>query len=221
MYSIHLEKSTAHAVSPVRKTRLLYFDRRRGIWLQNRSWDAAQAGRHALDCPGRQRHHRPALQQAQRTLPGFLGTPLRAKAGGCMTSLNLMCAPPRLAWQDLICSKCTSRVGQSLAHPTLLFSPRLSRLWPRLAMMIMRIVVVFHSRMPFVRRLPFARVSRVSMRVLPQGARPPIGALPDPGMYIHAPVRPNAPPRPVVYENRMVAPVKPVVSPAPRPKPGA
>src|SRR2546429_9073342 len=37
------------------------------------------------------RSHRPALQQAQRTLPGFLGTPLRAKAGGCMTSLNLMC----------------------------------------------------------------------------------------------------------------------------------
>src|SRR5437016_14345298 len=94
MYSIHLEKSTAHAVSPVRKTRLLYFDRRRGVWLQNRSWNAAQAGRHALDRQGRQRHHRPALQQAQRTLPGFLGTPLRAKAGGCMTSLNLMCAPP-------------------------------------------------------------------------------------------------------------------------------
>src|SRR5438034_462482 len=93
MYSIHLEKSTAHAVSAVRKTRLLYFDRRRGVWLQNRSWDAAQAGRHALDRQGRQRHHRPALQQAQRTLPGFLGTPLRAKAGGCMTSLNLMCAP--------------------------------------------------------------------------------------------------------------------------------
>jgi len=92
MYSIHLEKSTAHAVSPVRKTRLLYFDRRRGVWLQNRSWDAAQAGRHALDRQGRQRHHRPSLQQAQRTLPGFLGTPLRAKAGGCMTSLNLMCA---------------------------------------------------------------------------------------------------------------------------------
>src|SRR5437667_4661159 len=92
MYSIHLEKSTAHAVSPVRKTRLLYFDRRRGVWLQNRSWDAAQAGRHALDRQGRQRHHCPALQQAQRTLPGFLGTPLRAKAGGCMTSLNLMCA---------------------------------------------------------------------------------------------------------------------------------
>src|SRR5205807_4238873 len=92
MYSIHVEKSTAHAVSPVRKTRLLYFDRRRGVWLQNRSWDAAQAGRHALDRQGRQRHHRPALQQAQRTLPGFLGTPLRAKAGGCMTSLNLMCA---------------------------------------------------------------------------------------------------------------------------------
>src|SRR2546421_4841807 len=62
------------------------------FWLQNRSWDAAQAGRHALDRQGRQRHHRPALQQAQRTLPGFLGTPLRAKAGGCMTSLNLMCA---------------------------------------------------------------------------------------------------------------------------------
>src|SRR5208283_1043964 len=92
MYSIHLEKSTAHAVSPVRKTRLLYFDRRRGVWLQARSWNAAQAGRHALDRQGRQRHHRPALQQAQRTLPGFLGTPLRAKAGGCMTSLNLMCA---------------------------------------------------------------------------------------------------------------------------------
>src|SRR5207244_2799797 len=92
MYSIHLEKSTAHAVSAVRKTRLLYFDRRRGVWLQNRSWNAAQAGRHALDRQGRQRHHRPALQQAQRTLPGFLGTPLRAKAGGCMTSLNLMCA---------------------------------------------------------------------------------------------------------------------------------
>src|SRR5205823_6369895 len=92
MYSIHLEKSTAHAVSAVRKTRLLYFDRRRGVWLQNRSWDAAQAGRHALDRQGRQRHHCPALQQAQRTLPGFLGTPLRAKAGGCMTSLNLMCA---------------------------------------------------------------------------------------------------------------------------------
>ena len=63
------------------------------FWLQNRSWDAAQAGRHTLDRQGRQRHHRPALQQAQRTLPGFLGTPLRAKAGGCMTSLNLMCAP--------------------------------------------------------------------------------------------------------------------------------
>src|SRR2546429_1815510 len=62
------------------------------FWMQNRSWDAAQAGRHALDRQGRQRHHRPALQQAQRTLPGFLGTPLRAKAGGCMTSLNLMCA---------------------------------------------------------------------------------------------------------------------------------
>src|SRR5207302_8134556 len=100
MYSIHLEKSTAHAVSAVRKTRLLYFDRRRGVWLQNRSWDAAQAGRHALDRQGRQRHHRPALQQAQRTLPGFLGTPLRAKAGGCMTSLNLMCAraSARLSW---------------------------------------------------------------------------------------------------------------------------
>src|SRR5437667_12100298 len=96
MYSIHLEKSTAHAVSAVRKTRLLYFDRRRGVWLQNRSWDAAQAGRHALDRQGRQRHHRPALQQAQRTLPGFLGTPLRAKAGGCMTSLNLMCAQRQL-----------------------------------------------------------------------------------------------------------------------------
>src|SRR5213076_3249862 len=94
MYSIHLEKSTAHAVSPVRKTRLLYFDRRRGVWLQNRSWDAPQAGRHALDRQGRQRHHRATMQQAQRTLPGFLGTPLRAKAGGCMTSLNLMCAPP-------------------------------------------------------------------------------------------------------------------------------
>src|SRR3974390_614432 len=92
MYSIHLEKSTARAVSPVRKTRLLYFYRRRGVWLQGRSWDAAQAGRHALDRQGRQRHHRPALQQAQRTLPGFLGTPLRAKAGGRMTSLNLMCA---------------------------------------------------------------------------------------------------------------------------------
>src|SRR5438046_2396967 len=92
MYSIHLEKSTAHAVSPVRKTRLLYFDRRRGVWLQKRSWDAAQAGRHALDRQGRQRHHRATMQQAQRTLPGFLGTPLRAKAGGCMTSLNLMCA---------------------------------------------------------------------------------------------------------------------------------
>jgi hypothetical protein len=52
MYSIHLEKSTAHAVSPVRKTRLLYFDRRCGVWLQNRSWDAAQAGRHALDRQG-------------------------------------------------------------------------------------------------------------------------------------------------------------------------
>src|SRR5438874_6982657 len=62
------------------------------FWLQNRSWDAAQAGRHALDRQGRQRHHLPALQQAQRTLPGFLGTPLRAKAAGCMTSLNLMCA---------------------------------------------------------------------------------------------------------------------------------
>src|SRR5204862_3905745 len=96
MYSIHLEKSTAHAVSPVRKTRLLYFDRRRGVWLQNRSWDAAQAGRHALDRQGRQRHHRPSVQQAQRTLPGFLGTPLRAKAGGCMTSLNLMYAPRRI-----------------------------------------------------------------------------------------------------------------------------
>src|SRR5436190_21430939 len=95
MYSIHLEKSTAHAVSPVRKTRLLYFDRRRGVWLQKRSWDAAQAGRHALDRQGRQRHHRATMQQAQRTLPGFLGTPLRAKAGGCMTSLNLMCAPER------------------------------------------------------------------------------------------------------------------------------
>src|SRR5436190_12433585 len=94
MYSIHLEKSTAHAVSPVRKTRLLYFDRRRGVWLQKRSWDAAQAGRHALDRQGRQRHHRATMQQAQRTLPGFLGTPLRAKAGGCMTSLNLMCALP-------------------------------------------------------------------------------------------------------------------------------
>src|SRR6266581_2017129 len=67
------------------------------FWLQNRSWDAAQAGRHALDRQGRQRHHRPALQQAQRTLPGFLGTPLRAKAGGCMTSLNLMCARQRLS----------------------------------------------------------------------------------------------------------------------------
>src|SRR5437016_2680662 len=93
MYSIHLEESTAHAVSPVRKTRLLYFDRRRGVWLQKRSWDAAQAGRHALDRQGRQRHHRATMQQAQRTLPRFLGTPLRAKAGGCMTSLNLMCAP--------------------------------------------------------------------------------------------------------------------------------
>ncbi len=41
---------------------------------------SATAGRHALDRPGRQRHHRPALQQAQRTLPGFLGTPLRACA---------------------------------------------------------------------------------------------------------------------------------------------
>src|SRR6266480_4590711 len=92
MYSIHLEESTAHAVSPVRKTRLLYFDRRRGVWLQNRSWDAPQAGRHALDRQGRQRHHRATMQQAQRTLPGFLGTPLRGKAGGCMTSLNLMCA---------------------------------------------------------------------------------------------------------------------------------
>src|SRR6266550_5130841 len=92
MYSIHLEESTAHAVSPVRKTRLLYFDRRRGVWLQNRSWDAPQAGRHALDRQGRQRHHRATMQQAQRTLPGFLGTSLRAKAGGCMTSLNLMCA---------------------------------------------------------------------------------------------------------------------------------
>src|SRR5437660_12527812 len=92
MYSIHLEESTAHAVSPVRKTRLLYFDRRRGVWLQKRSWDAAQAGRHALDRQGRQRHHRATMQQAQRTLPRFLGTPLRAKAGGCMTSLNLMCA---------------------------------------------------------------------------------------------------------------------------------
>src|SRR5437660_6907946 len=101
MYSIHLEKSTAHAVSAVRKTRLLYFDRRRGVWLQNRSWDAAQAGRHALDRQGRQRHPCPALQQAQRTLPGFLGTPLRAKAGGCMTSLNLMCALPRRAAQNL------------------------------------------------------------------------------------------------------------------------
>src|SRR5437660_7304244 len=54
MYSIHLEKSTAHAVSAVRKTRLLYFDRRRGVWLQNRSWDAAQAGRHALDRQGKE-----------------------------------------------------------------------------------------------------------------------------------------------------------------------
>src|SRR5438045_6765036 len=89
MYSIHLEKSTAHAVSAVRKTRLLYFDRRRGVWLQTSSWDAAQAGRHALESEGRQRHHRPALQQAQRTLPGLLGKPPRDKAEGYMIAITL------------------------------------------------------------------------------------------------------------------------------------
>jgi hypothetical protein len=36
-------------------------------------------GGHALDRKGRKRHHRPPLQQAQRTLRGFLGTPLRSK----------------------------------------------------------------------------------------------------------------------------------------------
>ena len=43
MYSIHLEKSTAYAVSRVRKTRLLYFDGRRGVRLQASRWDSAQA----------------------------------------------------------------------------------------------------------------------------------------------------------------------------------
>src|SRR5205085_10597207 len=85
MYSIHLEKSTAYAVSRVRKTRLLYFDGRRGVRLQASRWDSAQAGRHALDHQGRQRHHRPALQQAQRTLRRFLATPLRAETAGRMT----------------------------------------------------------------------------------------------------------------------------------------
>src|SRR5205085_12030916 len=117
MYSIHVEKSTAHAVSPVRKTRLLYFDRRRGVWLQNRSWDAAQAGRHALDRQGRQRHHRPALQQAQRTLPGFLGTPLRAKAGGCMTSLNLMCAPTATPSRAPTWSHCPRDIRSIKSNP--------------------------------------------------------------------------------------------------------
>src|SRR5207248_6632564 len=118
MYSIHVEKSTAHAVSPVRKTRLLYFDRRRGVWLQNRSWDAAQAGRHALDRQGRQRHHCPALQQAQRTLPGFLGTPLRAKAGGCMTSLNLMCAQTAIQ-SSILPSNHNSKLGNIVAGVSL------------------------------------------------------------------------------------------------------
>src|SRR5947207_7569975 len=80
------------------------------FWLQNRSWDAAQAGRHALDRQGRQRHHRPALQQAQRTLPGFLGTPLRAKAGGCMTSLNLMCATTATPSRAPNWSHCTREI---------------------------------------------------------------------------------------------------------------
>src|SRR6516162_6134489 len=85
MYSIHLEQSTAYAVSRVRKTKLLYFDRLRGVWLQGTRWDTAQAGRHALDRQRRQRHHRPALQQAQRTLRRFLATSLRAGAAGRMT----------------------------------------------------------------------------------------------------------------------------------------
>src|SRR5262249_48956900 len=85
VYPLHLEKSTPHALSGVPQTRFLYFDRRPGGWLQNSNRYPAQAGGHALGRKGRQRHHCPALQQAQPTLRGFLGTPVRAKEGGRMT----------------------------------------------------------------------------------------------------------------------------------------
>ena len=66
MYPLHLEESTAHAISQVSPTRFLHLDRRDRGRLQSCDRYPAQAGGHALDRKGRERYHRPALQQTQR-----------------------------------------------------------------------------------------------------------------------------------------------------------
>ena len=54
--------------------------------MQSGDRDPAQAGRYALERLRRQRHHRSALLQTQRTFRGFLGTSLYFGRGCCVTS---------------------------------------------------------------------------------------------------------------------------------------
>ena len=47
------------------------FDGRRGVRLKGTRWDSAQAGRHALDRQGRQRHHGPARSKLSGRFEDF------------------------------------------------------------------------------------------------------------------------------------------------------
>src|SRR6266446_6132808 len=86
MYPLHMEQSTPDAISEISPTRVMHLDWCGGGRLQTGDRHPTQAGGHALDRKGRKHYHRPALQQAQRTLRGFLGTPFRSNEGGSITS---------------------------------------------------------------------------------------------------------------------------------------
>src|ERR1043166_774428 len=88
MRHLHFSQPPSHALSEVPRTGFVYLHRRPGGWMQSGNRDPAQAGRHALERLGCQRHHRPAVCQTQWTLRGFLGTSLSAGRGCRMTSLH-------------------------------------------------------------------------------------------------------------------------------------
>ena len=85
MYSTYLENRRRMRYPQFEK-QALFFDRRRGVWSQDRSWNAAEAGRHALDC---QRANAIIACAATSSADAsrISGKAAQTKAGGCMASL--------------------------------------------------------------------------------------------------------------------------------------
>ena len=95
MRAIHLSQSRAHALSEVSRPGSLHLHGRPRGRLQSGDRDSAQAHRHALDRPRRQRHHRPPLLSPEWSLRGLLGTPRPGE--GRVTPTTLMSCARRPA----------------------------------------------------------------------------------------------------------------------------